>query len=38
MTSARGEGEGVGKGWRRNMGGRDLKPNVWDHFGRETDG
>ena len=34
MTSARGSGEGVGKSWRPNIGGRGLKPNVWDHFGR----
>ena len=32
-----GEGEGVGKNWRSNIGGRGWKPNVWDHFARVAD-
>ena len=30
-------GGGVRKRWRSNIGGRGLKPNVWDHFGRLAD-
>ena len=32
-----GTGEGVGKSWRPNIGGRGLKPDVWDHSGRVAD-
>ena len=34
---SQGEGGGVGKSWRPNIGGRGLKPIVWDYFGRVAD-
>ena len=38
MTSAKGRGGGeVQKSGHPNIGGRGLKPNVWDHFGRMAD-